>query len=246
MGRIAVAIVVLAALAAPARADDEEDARSAMGRGVTALAAHQYQAALDEFERATQLVPAAPGPYRYAGEALERLERWADAVARYRRYLEVWPAASDAADVRGRIARIEAAHLRGVVAITCQAGAAVTIDGASIGTTPLEPVPLTAGEHDVQVSAGGYLPWRTTVSVSAGAEVVVTCNLAALPPAAPPPPVVERKKPARRQPSRPWYRRPWVWAVAAGSAAVIAGGTVGYFAMTDLPDTDGGDFPYPP
>ena len=242
VGRFALAIVALVALAAPARADDEEDARGAMERGVEALAASQYQVALDEFERAIQLIPSAPVPYRYAGEVLERLERWADAVARYRRYLEVWPAATDAVDVRDRIARIEATHLRGVVAIKCLTGATVQIDGVAIGVTPLEPVQLATGEHRVQISAGGYLPWRSTVTVIGGAEVPVTCKLAKLPPPAPPQ-VVEKTKPARRPTSRPWYRRPWVWAVAAGSAAAIAGGAVGYIVWTDLPDTDGGDFP---
>jgi len=246
MGRLALAIVALAAIAAPARAGNEEDARSAMVRGVAALAANQPEAALDEFERAIQLVPEAPVPYRYAGEALERLERWPDAVARYRRYLEIWPAASDAGDVRARIARIEAAHLQGVVAVRCLTGATVEIDGVSIGVTPLEPVQLPSGEHRVQISAAGYVPWRSTVTVNAGAEVAVTCKLAALPPTGPPLRVVEKTTPARRRPSRPWYRRPWVWAVAAGSAVAIAGGAVGYVVMTDLPDTEGGDISYPP
>ena len=243
MARLALAIIAVAAIAAPARAGNEEDARSAMERGVAALDAHQDQEALDEFERAIELVPEAPMPYKFAGEALERLERWADAIARYQKYLDVWPAAADAGDVKDRIARIEATH-RGRVAIECRPGATVEIDGVARGVTPLDPVPVDVGEHRVQLRAAGHLPWSRTATVDPGAEVTVPCKLVPQPPPAPPRPVVDKPRPARPRPSPPWYRRRWVWAVAAGSAAVIAGG-VGYVVLTDLPDTEGGDISYP-
>src|SRR5262245_779583 len=110
-GRVGLAIVALAALAAPAHASTEDDARDAMARGVAALGTGDPARALTEFTLAIQLVPDAPVPHRYAGEALEQLGRWGEAVARYEAYLRIRPDARDADDVRTRLARIRTDHL---------------------------------------------------------------------------------------------------------------------------------------
>jgi tetratricopeptide (TPR) repeat protein len=238
----ALAVVVALAIAAPARAD-EAVARDAMARGVTAMAARDPATALAEFQRAIAEAPDAPVPHRFAGEAHEALAQWPEAVASYRTYLRLRPDSRDAADVRARIDRIVAAHLTGALTVRCDpAGAAVSVDGAPVGTTPVDAAPLPAGPHTVRVSAPGYLAREVVVTVAPAATADVECNLALAaaptPPAPPAPPAV-----AERRRARPWYRHPWVWAVAG--AVVIAGGTTAYLARPDRPDTAGGDIPFP-
>jgi tetratricopeptide (TPR) repeat protein len=239
MGRgSALTVVVALAIAAPARAD-EAVARDAMARGVAAMGARDPATALAEFQRAIAEAPDAPVPHRFAGEAHEALARWAEAVASYRTYLRLRPDSRDAAEVHARIERIVAAHLTGALTVRCEpAGAAVSVDGTPAGTTPVDAAPLPAGAHTVRISAPGYLPHEVTITVAPAAIADVECSLALAPAASRPPPVVV----ARRR-GTPWYRRPWVWAVAG--AVVIAGGATAYLAMPDRPDTAGGDIPFP-
>jgi tetratricopeptide (TPR) repeat protein len=234
----ALAVVVALAIAAPARAD-EAVARDAMARGVTAMGARDPATALAEFQRAIAEAPEAPVPHRFAGEAHEALGQWPEAVASYRTYLRLRPDSRDAADVRARIDRIVAAHLTGALTVHCEPiGAAVSVDGAPTGTTPVDAAPLPAGPHTVRVSAPGYLAREVVVTVAPAATADIECSLALAPAPTPPaPPIVERRR------TRPWYRRPWVWAVAG--AVVIAGGTTAYLARPDRPDTAGGDIPFP-
>lgn len=57
---------------------------------------------------------------------------------------------------------------RGAVTIDCPAGAEVRVDGRVVGTTPLPgPVPVTEGNHRIQVSKGGA-SWQQAFSVGAG------------------------------------------------------------------------------
>ena len=241
-GRLGLAILALAALAAPAHASTDDDARDAMARGVAALGTGDPARALIEFTLAIQLVPDAPVPYRYAGEALEQLGRWDEALARYDQYLRIRPDGRDADDVRARIARIRTEHLEGRVAIRCVPdGARVAIDGVEVGVTPLVGLRIGRGAHTVEVVASDHVPKRLSITVTPGTEVLVPCKLDRLPPrgpstVAPARAVVRKVAPA---PAKPWYRRPWVWAVAG--AVVIGGGVATYVAWPSLPRTAGGD-----
>jgi hypothetical protein len=58
-------------------------------------------------------------------------------------------------------------------------GAEVRIDGELAGTTPLGPLELTPGDHEVSVRAERYAEFRTTVSIEGeGKEQTVTAELA--------------------------------------------------------------------
>ena len=242
------AVVAVLAIAAPVRAD-ELLARAAMDRGVAALAQGNPQLALDEFEHAIAQVPEAPVPYRFAGEALERLGRWDEAVARYRTYLNIRPDSRDGDDVRARIARITSRHLQGVLVVRCApTGAQVDLDGTGIGATPVERAGVARGAHVVEVRAAGHLARRLDVTVTSGTTTVVDCELTKLPPPSPPPPggPVVKRRPEQQvtAPPAPWYRRPWVW-ITAGAVVVAGGAAVTYLALPDRPDTAGGDIHFP-
>mgnify|MGYP002761499916 CR=1 FL=1 len=69
---------------------------------------------------------------------------------------------------------------------TDPAGAAVFADGASLGTTPLPPVGLSAGMHRLRIEHPGHRTVDTTLTLSAGNDAPVRLKIA-LTPAAPSP-----------------------------------------------------------
>ena len=53
----------------------------------------------------------------------------------------------------------------------------ITIDGAVLGTTPLESIPLAAGVHEIVAERRGYLAVRRSVEIATGVEQVVALTL---------------------------------------------------------------------
>ncbi len=260
--RLGVAGALLAvALAAPgARADDAapakptpkaiEEAEHAMERGVAAMDHGDPEAALAEYRRAESLLPDANLPYRFAGEALEALKRWPEAIASYDTYLRIKADVKDAQAIRDRIADIRARHVEGTLDVDCTpAGASVTIDDAAspIGATPVHDVHLIAGEHAVRVAAPDRREAVLRAVVTAGVRTSLQCDLS--PAVVPPPPAPEPAprlaplQPIAEPPAadtKPVYARWWFW---TGAAAVVAGGVVATLVVVNqskLPPSDGG------
>jgi formylglycine-generating enzyme required for sulfatase activity len=51
-------------------------------------------------------------------------------------------------------------------------GASVSVDGSEVGVTPIEPIELEAGEHDVQVAADRYRVFSTRVAIEGEGTLV--------------------------------------------------------------------------
>jgi hypothetical protein len=56
-------------------------------------------------------------------------------------------------------------------------GAAVTIDGRVVGTTPLQIADIAPGAHHVRLDLPGHRPWVTTTTLVAGQSVRVAASL---------------------------------------------------------------------
>lgn len=98
-----------------------------------------------------------------------------------------------------------------------QDGAAVLLDGERVGTTPLPPGQLEAGEHVLRVELEGYEDAEQTITVARGGEQTVEMTLVPLPEPEPEPaPVAEA----------PFWHRWWFW-TAIGVVVVGAGLGVG-------------------
>ncbi|HEX6836516.1 MAG TPA: tetratricopeptide repeat protein, partial [Polyangia bacterium] len=84
---------------------DEEAARRHFARGLTHYDAGDYQAALAEFDAVRRFRDSPALDYNVA-RCYDRLERYQEAVAAYERYVTQKPDASDAAQIRERIATL--------------------------------------------------------------------------------------------------------------------------------------------
>ena len=76
-------------------------------------------------------------------------------------------------DARNQTYEFSMQKLPGRLAITTSPseGAVITIDGAELGTSPLPPVELDPGEHQVLVRASGYRDFHTEVTIEGGGTV---------------------------------------------------------------------------
>ncbi|HEX4406548.1 MAG TPA: PEGA domain-containing protein [Polyangia bacterium] len=103
----------------------------------------------------------------------------------------------------------EIPHTARIKIAATQLGARVAIDGKDVGSSPVE-VELAVGGHQVEVSAPGYAPDRSELTVAAGQSRTVTVTL---------------ESPRAEPDTRPLYRRWWLWAgvgVVAAAAVTIA------------------------
>jgi Tfp pilus assembly protein PilF len=66
-----------------------------------------YDAAIDRFMDATRLQPKLALPWKLLGEAYEKKHDNGSATESYKKYLELFPTAEDAAKVKKRIAALE-------------------------------------------------------------------------------------------------------------------------------------------
>jgi hypothetical protein len=87
-------------------------------------------------------------------------------------------------------------------------GATVTLDGKSLGETPLQgPQRVLQGPHSVVVQKPGFIRWASTVSVAAGADIPVEVELI---------PIQLISEKARS--------RLWSWGFASAGVAVVSAG----------------------
>jgi tetratricopeptide (TPR) repeat protein len=66
-----------------------------------------YDAAIDRFIDATHFQPKLARPWRLLGEAYEKKRDNGSAIEAYKKYLEIFPGAEDAAKVKKRITMLE-------------------------------------------------------------------------------------------------------------------------------------------
>jgi tetratricopeptide (TPR) repeat protein len=94
-------------VAPPPPAFDPYHAQKDVEVGTFYMKNGHYDAAIDRFEEATRLQPALALPWRLMGECYEKKHDDAHALISYKKYLEVFPRAKDADEVKKRITALE-------------------------------------------------------------------------------------------------------------------------------------------
>lgn len=160
--------------------DVRVEARGRFDRGVELFNLGDHEAALAEFTRAYELLPAYVVLFNI-GQAQASLGDYPAAVAAYERFLSDGADAVDAEQrdrverlletLRSRIGRIDVSVEGGVEAM-------ILLGGAEIGRAPFdEPLVVRSGSHTIEARADGYLSSIRDVTVAGGETVHVELEL---------------------------------------------------------------------
>ena len=99
----------------------------------------------------------------------------------------------------------------------------VIIDDKPVPAVALPSVQVPVGQHQIEVTASGFKPWRRPATIEQNQDLVVSPELEILPVYIPPKPV---------------YKKAWLWAVIGSAVAGGAGGiTVWQTREPSLPET---------
>lgn len=213
---ISFSILMAAPMVARAAAPEEERARAAFAEAVSAYKSQQLEAAARGFEESYQLAPN-PLVLFNIGQTYLELGRWTKARRAFERYLrEVNDLSPERhAEVEAKLQELQA-HTA-ALSFEGEAGAAVELDGQSLGLTPLPEAEIVdLGAHTLTATKAGFHPFRQELQSVAGERQVLTIQMSPLPVA---PPVLEPAPIAPRSSSS------WRW-VGWASSAVLAGGAV--------------------
>jgi hypothetical protein len=205
--------------------DPREAARGKLVEGARFLADGDYRNALARFQEAYALFPSPKLHYNLALAYLG-LGRDANALKAFEAFLAAVP---DAPPENRKNAESHVAELRQVVAFValhCDAdGARVSLDGVTVGTTPLAgSFPVDPGPHQLVVQKADLPPHIEPVVAGRGQRLDLTVTLAR--PSAPPPePVIQHPILLTIEPAPSAWRRPAGWTAAVGAGLALAGGT---------------------
>lgn len=200
--RALTGLLLAALLAAPRSAlaaPDDGGADQHFRSGVQLYKENDFAAALVEFQRAYDVDPKYQVLFNIA-ETHYRLQDYAGALKAFQRYLD--DGGKQIATKRRRDVEAEIVTLSQRVATvtitTSEPGAVVTIDDLNVGTTPLEPLVVSAGRRRITAVVTGRTPATKTVDIAGGDKQVIALDIPAAPvvreikePAPPPPPPAE-------------------------------------------------------
>jgi len=134
-------------------------------------ASAKYAKALRAYEEAYDRFPAAKIFYAI-GTAELKLGRYLDAIRHFRQLLQEADNVSDALRTQVEINVDEAKQYVAVFRFSVVPdGAVISVDDEDIGLAPFEePLYVEPGEHTIAVTAEGYAPFETSVTMEAGSE----------------------------------------------------------------------------
>jgi hypothetical protein len=227
-----------------ASADAKAEARKLAQAALLALEEEDYAAALEAARGAEKLYHA-PIHLRVVGQALEGLERRAEAALIYERLAaeplppsahELFVEAQELAKERLKALSAELPSILVKVQGVAEDRARVTIDGEPFDATAETALRVDPGEHHVRVEAPGRLAFDETLKFEEGAGVVIV--------------TARMRKPGEPESDEPIISSgggatatsmpplaSWVLA-GIGAAALIGGGVTGGLALAEAGDLE--------
>lgn len=160
--------------------------------GLDAFHLGKYDDAIAHLQKARDLDPKLPGPYRYLAAVAQAQNRWADCVKNAHKALELKPNSIEVADTKklyescrisgGGVPYLQDLTDSAAISVTTNIpGAQVRINGLTYGGTPLAPRPITPGTLDIEITKPGWRPAKTEVNAVVGIVTDVDINLEADP-----------------------------------------------------------------
>ena len=234
-------------LSLPAQAEDVEEAKRHFEKAEQAYKLGDFTVAIREYEASYKAWanPAFLFNIAQAHRQQYTLDRKPfhlhKALTLYKTYLREAPKPANAETVRQIITELKQIvsavedraqgdakkNKHGTLKIHGQAalGAKILLDGKSWGVVP-RTGEVKPGVHQLELSKTGFKKWSTTIQVQGGAEIDI-------------PVMLQPEGQATAAGSTPVYKKWWFWTIIAGSAAAVAGASVGIYYATASDDVPG-------
>ena len=186
-------VLALAATGVAGEPSREQRFQSAWEAGQDAFNLGRYPEARRHFQRARDLEPKRPGPYRWLGRVARVLEDWEECVTSGTTAVRLKPDSPQTAEVKKDLDACREALGRplygrplaagqGALSVLADVdGAVLTVDGIAKGPTPVDPMPLNKGVHRVRLVAEGLAPRELEVEVVPGIVVDAVVTFGARP-----------------------------------------------------------------
>ena len=243
----ALPLVVSVAWAPPAHAQSDSDRQAAQALFDSAdelMKSKNYAAACPKLEEVTRLVPDGLGAKLTLAECYEGAGKLASAWSTYSQ-VESLAARLNQPD-RQTLARDRATALKPRLAklvikvapaIASLKGLVVKRDGKPVGTAQFgEAIPADIGDHTIEVTAEGKLPWSAPAKVAAdGSTVTVEVQ-----PLRDAPPGSQPVRPGQPVEENTWLLPLGIAVGSAGVAGLAVGGVMGGLAMGKQSDAEDG------
>lgn len=236
--------LILSAASAWAEPSKEERARAAelKKKGDELVHASQFREALEAYDASYAIVQD-PAILYNRGRALQNLGEFVQALEALETFMQSAPP-----ELKAKVPNLpstmeDIAHHIATLEIQCSVeGATVTINGKTVGTTPLSsPVKVNAGDVSVEVKADGYLPFQVDRDVPGGETTTIEANLKQVVKSAPvPEPEPDTTPPPPETPagsSRGW-RTVTIASGAVGLASLTTGMIFFGLALSDKGTVD--------
>lgn len=182
--RRVLALVVVSRVAAAQPAEFTKEFQA----GVDAYRLGKLDEARTRLEKARDLDPKLPGPYRFLAAVSQAQGRWQDCIDNARKALELNPRSAEVMDTRklvegcrvsaGRAPyRLELGDSAAITVTTNVSAATVKINGLTYGGTPIAPRPISAGVLDVEIDKLGWKTSKTTINALPGIVTDIVVDL---------------------------------------------------------------------
>ena len=182
--RRVLALVVVSRVAAAQPAEFTKEFQA----GVDAYRLGKLDEARTRLEKARDMEPKLPGPYRFLAAVSQAQGRWQDCVDNGRKALEINPRSAEVMDTRklvegcrvsaGRAPyRLELGDSAAITVTTNVSAATVKINGLTYGGTPIAPRPISAGVLDVEIDKLGWKTSKTTINALPGIVTDIIVDL---------------------------------------------------------------------
>ncbi len=185
---LGIALTPLSAAAAPKWMEADKHFK----QGVQLFKENDYAAALVEFKRAYEIEPKYQVLYNI-GESYYQLQDYANALLTFEKYLADGGPKISALRRKSVTKEIKTLSTRvaTLTITTNDPGAVVSVDEVVVGSTPMDPLTVSAGRRKITATISGRVPATQVVDIAGGEKKTLELEIAPLPPRvepAPPPP----------------------------------------------------------
>ena len=173
----AAAIILIFSTGAAAQAIDKQKAKERFLKGKALVEDGAYEKAIVELKASYDLNPL-PIVLFNIGVSYDKLKKYAQALTFYQKFLAEHEGKEDEATTLATSRIDKLSGFLGLLEVEVDVeGAEVLVDGEKVGLSPLPPVYLDIGEHELTVTKAGYVKAGKTFTAVSGETAKVTLTL---------------------------------------------------------------------